>query len=545
MVPFVGRQPELAVLRARLADALAGRPQIVQIQGPAGIGKTALLDHFLGEAGRRPAPVVIRASGEETEELLAYGVVEQLRRSMSGRRATGAADATESAGRRRRWTGWRRSSSRGSELVDDPVTVGTRLLEFLDRLGGAPVILAVDDAQLGRPAVDAGADLRAAPARRRPGADHRRRARRQHRRPAGEPGPAGQRAAGHGAAAARAGRGGPARPGRGDGHRGHRRGRGAPAAVRDAGKPVARPGAAGGIPAVANGARDDQLLPSPRSFRRLVQDRYASCAPTDPPADRRGRRPRPALPAAAGRRAGRGRATRWTPSTRRPGTICSQVSEAESPWTVSFPHPLVRAARLRGARPGPPACAAHRGGLGGRPTQSAVLRHRVAAAAEPDEALAADLTRFADCEARRQSWQSAAAHLVSASRLSPDPSEAQRRVLRAVVWTMFARRRRDGRQRLPPRSPRTRTAAARRRARLAGHGGRGPGDGRGAARPRLGGRAATGDRTRRSRRSSALMTAIHWYGRLDAAATVDWCERALAAIRRRAEPPDRRSRRSP
>ena len=79
MVPFVGRQMELAVLRARLADALAGRPQIVQIQGPAGIGKTALVDHFLGEAGAGQPPVVIRASGEETEQLLAYGVVEQLR----------------------------------------------------------------------------------------------------------------------------------------------------------------------------------------------------------------------------------------------------------------------------------------------------------------------------------------------------------------------------------------------------------------------------------------------------------------------------------
>ena len=68
MVAFVGRQPELAVLRARLSDALAGRPQIVQIQGPPGIGKTALLDEFLTEvAESRPAPVVIRASGEETE----------------------------------------------------------------------------------------------------------------------------------------------------------------------------------------------------------------------------------------------------------------------------------------------------------------------------------------------------------------------------------------------------------------------------------------------------------------------------------------------
>ena len=43
MPPFVGRQPELAVLRARLTAALAGQPQVVRIEGPAGIGKTALI----------------------------------------------------------------------------------------------------------------------------------------------------------------------------------------------------------------------------------------------------------------------------------------------------------------------------------------------------------------------------------------------------------------------------------------------------------------------------------------------------------------------
>ena len=82
MAPFVGRQPELAVLQARLVDALAGRPQIVQIQGPAGIGKTALLEHFLAEVRTDQGPVVVWASGEETEELLAYGVVEQMARSV-------------------------------------------------------------------------------------------------------------------------------------------------------------------------------------------------------------------------------------------------------------------------------------------------------------------------------------------------------------------------------------------------------------------------------------------------------------------------------
>lgn len=100
MAPFVGRQPELAVLQARLSEALARRPQTVQIQGPAGIGKTALLDHFLSGPGSEPPPVVLSASGEETEQLLAYGLIEQLVHSAdaSARPPAGAADTATAAG---------------------------------------------------------------------------------------------------------------------------------------------------------------------------------------------------------------------------------------------------------------------------------------------------------------------------------------------------------------------------------------------------------------------------------------------------------------
>src|SRR5690348_4547949 len=75
--PFVGRRTELAVLGARLDAARAGRPGVVQIQGPSGIGKTALVDRFLRE---HPDVRVLRASGDEAEALLAYGVVEQFGR---------------------------------------------------------------------------------------------------------------------------------------------------------------------------------------------------------------------------------------------------------------------------------------------------------------------------------------------------------------------------------------------------------------------------------------------------------------------------------
>ena len=61
--------------------------------------------------------------------------------------------------------------------------------------------------------------------------------------------------------------------------------------------------------------------------------------------------------------------------------------------------------------------------------ESSRLRHRVAAASAPDDELAGDLSRFAGTEADRQHWQSAAAHLVSASRLSSDPAAAERLLL--------------------------------------------------------------------------------------------------------------------
>ena len=139
MAPFVGRQPELAVLQARLSETLAGRPQTVQIQGPAGIGKTALLEHFLTDSGIEPPPVVLSASGEETEQLLAYGVLDQLARSadIPGRPPGGSGSAPVPLNL---------EPGRAADQVDDPVTVGARFLEFLDRLDGPGVVLAVDDA---------------------------------------------------------------------------------------------------------------------------------------------------------------------------------------------------------------------------------------------------------------------------------------------------------------------------------------------------------------------------------------------------------------
>ena len=142
MHPFVGRKPELAVLTSRLSQAVSGDPQVLLIQGPSGIGKTTLLDEFV--AGIAANVVVIRASGEETEQLLTYGVVDQICRAAvehSGRghaEADPIADAVRSLGAE--------LGRRREDQIGDPVHVGTLLLDLLDALDGNGLILVIDDA---------------------------------------------------------------------------------------------------------------------------------------------------------------------------------------------------------------------------------------------------------------------------------------------------------------------------------------------------------------------------------------------------------------
>src|SRR5689334_20519342 len=78
---IVGRGDELAALRAELDAARAGDARIVLLEGPPGIGKTTLVEHFLsGLADAR----VIRASGDEFETGVELGVVAQLLRRPLG-----------------------------------------------------------------------------------------------------------------------------------------------------------------------------------------------------------------------------------------------------------------------------------------------------------------------------------------------------------------------------------------------------------------------------------------------------------------------------
>ena len=72
---FVGRGAELGLLDAAFAEVAAGRPTVVLVHGPAGIGKTALVRRFVGS---HPQRQVIWATGDEAESRLDFGVIDQL-----------------------------------------------------------------------------------------------------------------------------------------------------------------------------------------------------------------------------------------------------------------------------------------------------------------------------------------------------------------------------------------------------------------------------------------------------------------------------------
>ena len=75
--PLLERSAELARIESALADARNRRGRLVVVEGPAGIGKTALL-----AAARAAAAAsnlrVLRSSGSELERDFAFGIVRQL-----------------------------------------------------------------------------------------------------------------------------------------------------------------------------------------------------------------------------------------------------------------------------------------------------------------------------------------------------------------------------------------------------------------------------------------------------------------------------------
>ena len=121
---FVGRRAELDGLRNCVAKAADGHPQLVLVDGPAGVGKTSLLAEFAATlTGWRQ----LTASGDEAEIRLAYGL---LARVMSGAQR-----------------GWSAGTHAAGPDGADPFTVGAGLLQLLgDLQASGPIALIIDDA---------------------------------------------------------------------------------------------------------------------------------------------------------------------------------------------------------------------------------------------------------------------------------------------------------------------------------------------------------------------------------------------------------------
>jgi DNA-binding CsgD family transcriptional regulator len=125
---FVGRRPELGALAVALAAARAGEPQVVLVQGEAGIGKSSLIFEFAGSQSGVPA---IIASGEAAEAALPYGVVQQLAAAASPGVLAGLG-----------------LLSRGPPGGADPLAVGVELLALISALqGDDAAVLVVEDLQ--------------------------------------------------------------------------------------------------------------------------------------------------------------------------------------------------------------------------------------------------------------------------------------------------------------------------------------------------------------------------------------------------------------
>ncbi|GGR86139.1 hypothetical protein GCM10010252_26020 [Streptomyces aureoverticillatus] len=140
------RDEESAVLAAQWQQAVAGHPRVVVVEGPAGVGKTSLLEEFADRVGGS-AQLVLRAAGDELERDFGFGVVRQLFSLLPE-------DALESAGLPDPLHDWARRVL--SPLASDPAPpagaeTAAMALHSLYRLtlslaSDRPLLVLIDDA---------------------------------------------------------------------------------------------------------------------------------------------------------------------------------------------------------------------------------------------------------------------------------------------------------------------------------------------------------------------------------------------------------------
>ncbi|GIH93203.1 helix-turn-helix transcriptional regulator [Planobispora siamensis] len=404
MSSFVGRRQELVQLRSALDHAREGRPRIVLVDGPAGIGKTSFVRHFLAGAGET---CLLRASGEAAEVPLEYGVLDQLMTQAPGE-PYGAAG---------------------------PLVAGSALL---DRIGllqdGPPVVIVVDDAHwadvtslaaltfalrrlradrvLAVVVVQDPGDLRLPEGLRRLLCDETTLRLRLRGLATAEVRDLADRHGGLSLTAAAAER-----------LRAHAQGN--PLHILALLEQVA--------------ARDLQdvhrPLPAPRSYALLVEETLDRCAE----ATRDLVRAASVLGVSGSLTTAAALAGIGSPLAALEQAVSMGLLQEHgngSAHTVVFSHPLVRAAvyqRLGAAR----RSRLHAGAAAIEADRVQALRHRAAAAVGPDERVARQLALLAADEAGAGRWNTAADHLIQAGRLTPAGPACERRVLRAAEYQLL------------------------------------------------------------------------------------------------------------
>jgi DNA-binding CsgD family transcriptional regulator len=388
---FVGRTEELAVFAEDLAAARAGRPRVVLLEGPAGIGKTTLVERFVASVDDAR---VLHAGGEESESDIELAMLDQLLR----RAGAGALEAT------------------------GHVQAGARLLDALGELqAGGTAIVVIDDAQWAdatslrallfaiRRLVDdtlllfvvvRDGDTRLPEGLRK---DHTVRHVRLEPLAVGEL---------HGLA---------------DGL--------SPGAVRrlhehSGGNPLYARELLAEVPSRLWESTGGPL-PAPRSYADLVLARLRTL-------------PEPAVAlaeaaAVLGVRSALALAARVGEVADPHAAVDAlrTLLEASAELELRFAHPLVRSAVYRGMSPGRRA-ALHLRAAELVEDEAAALKHRYAAAAVPDARLAEELAAFASRSSARQRWSSASWAFELASRVTPERAERERRLLAAIEAAMLS-----------------------------------------------------------------------------------------------------------
>ena len=414
--PFVGRQSQLACLHAQLDHARAGTARMVLVEGPAGIGKSALVRRFLADID--PECAVLRASGEPTESELHFGVLTQLARHVATVMPHPLTALTGTAGER---------------LLTSPLAAGAALVRLLSELQdhASAVLVVLDNAPWSDdPSLKAltfafrrlHADRLLALVIARNGADERL-PEGLRRVLTGDHG-VGLRLAGLDAAAIDELVGSQLSPSSAQRLRDH-----------TSGNPLYTRALLEELPAkVLEDA--DAPLPAPRSYAAAVLGRLATCtAQTRQLVDAAS-----VLGLSCPLHVAARLAALDDPLPGLEHAVAAQVLQTRPTSgipLITFVHPLVHASVYQDLGP------VHRASLHARAATlvdevAARLHHRLCAASAPDPRLADELAAFARRQALEGRWDTAGLHFIRAARLANTPSQLERWTVEAVEALLLA-----------------------------------------------------------------------------------------------------------